>query len=279
MAAWDWLGASADPLVTAGRAAVAFAVVYLLGRYLLRPALVGIVRARNRRNPTLVAAVRAYVHLVVLLLALLAAIAAAGYVRVVAGSALLVAVATLVVGVAGQAVVGNLVAGVFLTADPEFNVGDWIDWPDGEGIVETVRLRITRVRTPNGEMITVPNTVLATSPVTRPYARSRFRVDLEFGVAFDGDPEDIADVVRAAAEREEAIAAEPSPSVLLQEVGTGVTTVQVQFWVADPDQAAVNRARSAFVARLSRRLAEIGATVPPPSGQELSGTVGVDTEP
>ncbi len=44
-------------------------------------------------------------------------------------------------------VAGALISGLFLVADPDFNVGDWISWPGGEGVVEAVDFRVTRVRT------------------------------------------------------------------------------------------------------------------------------------
>jgi small-conductance mechanosensitive channel len=45
---------------------------------------------------------------------------------VLARSALIFAAATLAVGVAGQEVIGALIGGLFLVANPNFNVGDWI---------------------------------------------------------------------------------------------------------------------------------------------------------
>jgi hypothetical protein len=74
---------------------------------------------------------------------------------VLARSALIFAAATLAVGVAGQEVIGALIGGLFLVANPNFNVGDWIAWGDREGVVEAIGFRTTRVRTENNETLTI----------------------------------------------------------------------------------------------------------------------------
>jgi small-conductance mechanosensitive channel len=42
--------------------------------------------------------------------------------------------------------------------DSEFNVGDYIQWENNEGTVEPISLRVTRVETVDGELVTIPNT-------------------------------------------------------------------------------------------------------------------------
>jgi small-conductance mechanosensitive channel len=144
-----------------------FLAVLLVGLVPVR-GLRRVLDARNPGNATLVEAVEGYTQLLVLVVAVAGALVAAGYGHVLSGPVLVVAAVTLAVGVAGQEVIGNLVSGLFLVADPDSNVGDWIAWEDQEGVVETSRFRVTRVRTPNNEVVTVPNTALATSVVRRP---------------------------------------------------------------------------------------------------------------
>ncbi|MFP4626664.1 MAG: mechanosensitive ion channel domain-containing protein [Natronomonas sp.] len=45
---------------------------------------------------------------------------------------------------------------MFLVADPDVNVGDLIEWPGGEGTIEVVDFRVTRVRTRDNETISIP---------------------------------------------------------------------------------------------------------------------------
>jgi small-conductance mechanosensitive channel len=131
----------------------AFLLVYLIGRLVVVRGIVRLVAARNSRTPTLVEAVERYTHLAVVLLAIAAGLSAAGFGHLLTGSAIVVAAVALAVGVAGLPVIGNVVSGLFPVVDPDFNVGDWIVWEDGEGIVETIRLRVTHVRTPSPSVV------------------------------------------------------------------------------------------------------------------------------
>ena len=110
-------------------------------------------RRSQQPDPELVEAVERYTHLAVVLLAIAAGLSAAGFGHLLTGSAIVVAAVALAVGVAGLPVIGNVVSGLFPVVDPDFNVGDWIVWEDGEGIVETIRLRVTHVRTPSPSVV------------------------------------------------------------------------------------------------------------------------------
>ncbi|MFC7136298.1 mechanosensitive ion channel domain-containing protein [Halobaculum litoreum] len=161
--------------------------VYLLARATVFPLAVRAVRARNRNNPTVQSATETYLAVALAGVALVAGVIAAGYGAVFADSALLIAALTFAVGTAGRDVLGSLVSGLFLVADPDFNVGDWIRWPGGEGTVEAVDFRVTRIRTVDYETVTVPNTELTSNAITRPFGRDRFRVTETVRLAYDDD--------------------------------------------------------------------------------------------
>jgi small-conductance mechanosensitive channel len=247
---------------------------YLLGRLVVAPPLVRAVRARNRNNPTLVNAVALYVRLLLLVVAVPVAIAAAGFGGIAAGSGVVVAAATLAVGVAGQDVIGNLVSGVFLVVDPEFNVDDYIEWGDQSGTVERISLRTTRVRTVANETITVPNNELTTLSVRRPFVRDRYRLSETFAVAYD-DIEAATDVLADAATADGRVLEDPEPRVEASPAGSAVD-LTVFFWVPDPGNADLVDVRTAFVARATDRLGAAGITVAPAAGRELSGRLTVD---
>ncbi|PSP83929.1 hypothetical protein BRC83_06670 [Halobacteriales archaeon QS_1_68_17] len=164
------IGEYDDALVLVVQFLAGFLTVFLPAWLLVLPALKRVVRQRNRGNPTLRGAIQRYVSGAAIVVAVLSGLVAAGYGRVLTGSALVVAAATLTVGVAGREVIGDLVSGLFLVTDRKFNVGDRIAWADSEGIVEAISFRITRVRTADNEVITVPNGDLATGVVRRPTA-------------------------------------------------------------------------------------------------------------
>jgi small-conductance mechanosensitive channel len=87
------------------------------------------------------------------------------------GTALLAgaSVASVVIGLAAQSTLGNLVAGVSITIYRPFRLGDTLQVaaPTGTeiGVVELISLGYTTLRAPSGHLIVVPNS-LAASQVT-----------------------------------------------------------------------------------------------------------------
>jgi small-conductance mechanosensitive channel/CRP-like cAMP-binding protein len=75
------------------------------------------------------------------------------------------AVVGAVIGLALQETLGNLFAGISLHAEAPFRAGDWIKTEGKEGRVEQVSWRATRLRTLEGDTLTVPNSEVARHPI------------------------------------------------------------------------------------------------------------------
>jgi small-conductance mechanosensitive channel len=253
-----------------------FLVVAALGWFVAAPVVSGIVRRRNRNNPTIEEAMSRYTRLVALVVAFFVGAGVAGYGGFVGDSALVIAAGTLAVGVAGQAVIGSIVSGLVLVLDPEFNVGNYIAWTDGEGTVRSITLRVTRVNTPDGELITVPNTVLTGGAVRRPYGQGRQRIVERVGIAYEADVAEALEQLRAATEGVEEIADGPSPKAYVEEFGPDSVRVRVHYWVVDPRQRDVFAIRSAYARAAKERLDAAGITISPASKRELEGRIAVD---
>ena len=254
---------------------VAAAVAYSLGRLVVVPLVVRVVSARNRNNPTIATATRTYAHALVVAIAGLVGIAGAGLWSILTNLSIVVAALTLVVGAASQDVVGSLTSGLFLVSDPDFNVGDWIAWPGGEGVVEEIDFRVTRVRTPNNETITVPNTELTANALTRPYGRDQFRITERVDVAYGDDVELALRELAEVAGTDDRVLEDPTPTATLVSFEGSSVRVQAIFWVEDPMDTDLVTLRSDFRRRVKRRFDEVGLTLGPPSGHELSGELDV----
>lgn len=131
----------------------------------------------------------------------------------------LVAPATVIgvgLGFGAQQVIGDLLAGFFLLAEHQFGHGDVIrlGQPGLEagvtGTVEEMTLRITKLRTTAGELVTVPNGALR--QVTN-LSKEWSRAVVDLPVAAGADFAAAADVLRAAGA--EMAAAEPWADLML----------------------------------------------------------------
>ena len=270
----DPLAPYVGDVVSVGEFLVATTVVYLLGRYLVHPAVARIVRVRNRYNPTVQSAVDTYLSLLTLIVAVVAGLIAGGYTSLTS-PALVVAALTVAIGVAGQEVFGSLVSGLFLVSDPNFNVGDFVSWPEGEGTVETVGFRATRVRTPAYETVTVPNTELTTNMLRRPYGRKRARVDETIHITYDDEVELALDLLAEIAIEDDRVLADPEPDAIVDTMGEGLVTLRAMFWVGEPTNRRVGDARIRFRREVVDRLPAAGITLGPPNDQDLSGEVAI----
>jgi small-conductance mechanosensitive channel len=255
-----------------------FAVIFVVGWFVVEPLLSRGVQARNQNNATLAEAISRYVRLLVVVLAVFVGAAAAGYGGFVSDSALVVAAGTLAIGVAGQTVIGSLVSGLVLVADPEFNVGNYIEWADGEGVVRSITLRVTRVHTPDGKLVTIPNTHLTSQAVSRPYGRGRTRVTERISVAYDDDIEGALSCLDDAAAAVDGIVAEPSPNAYVDEFGGDAVVTLVHYWIEDPRNRNVFEIRSDYARAAKARLEDAGITISPASKRELLGRIDVETE-
>jgi small-conductance mechanosensitive channel len=89
-------------------------------------------------------------------------------------SAVLTAISagTIAVALGLQDILRSIVAGIFILFERPFTVGDRVKVRDIEGKVESIGLRRTAVRTDEGELISVPNGLIFTDPISN---RSPYR--------------------------------------------------------------------------------------------------------
>ncbi|SDG00027.1 Mechanosensitive ion channel [Halorubrum xinjiangense] len=192
------------------------------------------------------------------------AFGAAGYQGFLRSLATIAAAATLAIGFALQDVIKNFVAGVFIYTDKPFRIGDWIEWNDNSGVVEDISFRVTRVRTFDNELLTVPNHTLTSDVVKNPVAKKTLRLKFVFGIDYEDDVETATDIIVEEAEKSEAILEEPAPSVRLTELADSYVGLQSRIWIDDPSRADFVKARADYVKAVKARFDDEGISIPFP---------------
>lgn len=263
-------------LVRTGWFLLGFLAVVLVGRFVVEPVVMSLFRRRNRHNPTLREAIRRYTRVGVVLVGVVVGAGVAGYVRFLTTSAVVVGAVTLAIGVAAQGVIGSIVSGIALVFDPEFNVGDYIEWSNGEGIVQSITLRVTRVRTQDGELVTIPNTILTSEPITRPFGRGNYRIVERVELAYEDDVERALDLLSEVATEVDDVLDAPTPSAFVDGLGPDTIVVHVHYWIEDPDRSDVVGIRSAYARAAKNRLDEAGITISPATKRDLHGRIEID---
>jgi small-conductance mechanosensitive channel len=248
-----------QPVVTRATWFVAgFLVVLVLGWYVVEPFFARAVRRRNENNPTIQEAISRYTRLFFFVIAVFAGAGVAGYGSILSDSALVIAAATLAVGVAAQAVIGSIVSGLALVLDPEFSVGNYIRWSDSEGEVTSITLRVTRVQTPDGELVTVPNTTLTDEAIFRPYGGGDYRIVEHIGLAYEDEIDEALRYLREAAIEIDGVMEEPDPRAYVEEFGGDAVMVRVHYYIENPRHQDVFNVRSRYARKAKESLERSG---------------------
>jgi small-conductance mechanosensitive channel len=272
----DAIANAVDVAAIAGtvvRFVAGFAAVLLLGKLVLIPGLRRVVRSRGFDEAVLSLGTNV-LNAVVWVAAVAIGFAVAGYGAFLSAFAVFGGAIALAVGFAAQDLLGNFVAGVFILKDKPFAVGDWIEWDGNSGRVEEIDLRVSRVRTFDNELVTVPNGDLANSAVTNPVAYDTLRQKFVFGIGYDDDISEATDIIVEKAESHEEILDDPGVSVRLVELGDSAVGLQSRWWIADPDRGDFVRVRSEYVTAVKEAFDDAGIDMPYVHRQ-LTGSVEV----
>ena len=253
-----------------------FAVIYGVGKATAVPLVDRVLDARgletHARRPLI-----KITSVLIVFVAITVAFGFAGFGDFLQSLATVAAAATLAIGFAMQDVIANFVAGVFIYADRPFRIGDWIEWEDNSGIVEDISFRVTRVRTFDNELLTVPNSQLTDGVIKNPVAKDTLRLQFTFGIGYDDDVEKATDIIVDEAERHPDILTDPAPSVRLTELADSYVGLRSRIWIDNPSRADFVKIRSEYVKNVKQRFDEAGIEIPFPQ-RDLSGEIELPPE-
>lgn len=214
--------------VRLGFSLIALVATLVLARVIQRAIVASLSQSRLNRNLTLLTGRLIYATTLVIGLIVILAIWGTGLVFPVA----LVGVLTVALSLALQDILKNLVSGVYLLIERPFVIGDYITVATFSGEVEDIQLRVTLLRTPDGERVLIPNALIFTSAVINLSAFQRRRVSLAVTLPNDSpDAVDHADEqIRAALAEVKTILPEPEPLVAINRVASDQIDLRVTFW-------------------------------------------------
>ena len=251
---------------------VVFAVIYLLGKYFVTRAVERSLRRRDF-DETLVGLVVNTTVVVVGVVSVALAAPVAGFGVVLAAFATLAGALALAVGFAARDLIANFVAGVFIIQDEPFTVGDWIEWDGNGGVVRDIHLRVTKLDTFDNQLVTVPNSALATAAVINNVENDHRRVSVDFGIGYDDDIERAREAIIDEGGAIDDVLSEPAPTAPVTGLGDSAVVLQGRIWI-DPSESGYGAVRARFVEAVKRRFDSEGIDMPYPN-TELSGGIEI----
>ena len=182
------------------------------------------------------------------------------------GTALLAgaSIASVVIGLAAQSTLGNLVAGISITIYRPFRLGDTIlvAAPTGTeiGVVEMLSLGYTTLRTADGRLVVVPNALAASQVsinLSSNYNYSPWPLTITLRVNRDANLDAVEKLAVTVAK--EVVDAKDVTGCFLTKVEA--TAAVLELRVRAPDAASRDTLRAALLAKLTQRFTDAGLAI------------------
>lgn len=197
----------------------------------------------------------------ILILGFLVALSAAGF--KISQLALIFGALGVGIGFGLQNVVNNFVSGLVLMVERPIQPGDIVDVAGSSGTVRVIGLRATVIRSFEGADVVVPNGLLLSGNLTNwtMFDRTR-RIEVTVGVAYGADPNQVIELLHAAARATPGVSEEPKPAAQL--TGYGDSSLQFALRVWTHDFSAWGDVRSALLGQAMAALKSGDIAIPYP---------------
>jgi small-conductance mechanosensitive channel len=176
----------------------------------------------------------------------------------------------IVVGMAARQTLGALLAGFVLMFSRPFEIGDWIQVGDYEGIVTDITIVNTRIQTFDGEYVMIPNDVVSSESLVNRSRKGRLRIEIEVGIDYDADPERAAEVAKRAVSELDDPMNVPTPQVVLKRLDDSAVVLGVRYWIDNPSARRKWRSKTAVIGAVKEALEAEDIKIPFPQ-RELMG--------
>ncbi|MFZ1702007.1 MAG: mechanosensitive ion channel family protein [Pyrinomonadaceae bacterium] len=140
----------------------------------------------------------------------------------------------IVVGLALQDTLGNLFAGLALSADQPFAVGDVVQLPGrGEGVVEAISWRGVKIRTFQNKLLVVSNSVLGKELIEVAPKNNLNAKVVFFNTLYSNSPAHTIHAVREAVRQIENVSQKKRPVVRIRNLAADGIDYEIKYWLDD----------------------------------------------
>ncbi len=172
-------------------------------------------------------------------------------------------VAAVILGFAGQNILGGLLAGVTLQISRPYRVGDWLKLGENYGEVMEINWRATRLRTNDNIYIEVPNNeIVKQTIVNLHYPSGLHALRLRVGIDYTLPPNRVKDALYRAVCGADHVVKEPRPKIFLMDFGESAITYEIKYYLNN--HAVMNDAADAIRTNIWYELKREKITIPFP---------------
>ncbi len=138
--------------------------------------------------------------------------------------------AGLAVGLALKDTLSNIAAGIFLLTQHPYKTGDFVECAGMSGSILEIGLFTTKLRTPQGQDIFVPNNSIIAAPITNYSSNKIRRADITVGIDYADNLEAGIKLLQAMMDRHPLILKDPAPVVVVAELADSSVNLTLRFW-------------------------------------------------
>ncbi|MBN2635116.1 MAG: mechanosensitive ion channel family protein [Prolixibacteraceae bacterium] len=136
----------------------------------------------------------------------------------------------IVVGVASQTSIGNIVSGFFLVSEKSFELGDLIRIGDKSGTVYSIDLLSIKIKTFDNLLLRIPNQTVISSEVINITRFPIRRFDLDLSVAYKEDLGKVKEIIDRVVKNNPLCLDEPEPIVIFKTFGDSGINIMLGVW-------------------------------------------------
>src|SRR5438034_5979521 len=143
-------------------------------------------------------------------------------------------VLAVILGLAGQNLLGGIIAGMSLQINRPYKVSDWLKVGDTYGEVMEINWRSTRLRTNDGIYFDIPNNeIVRTTIINLHYPTEVHAMRIRVGVDYNVPPNRVKDALARAAQSAKNVLPNPPVKVFLVDFGDHAVTYEIKYYMGN----------------------------------------------
>ena len=146
----------------------------------------------------------------------------------------LLSVGSLGVTLAAEDILGNVAGGLVILSAHPFSIGDYVEVGGVAGTVHEISLNHTKLVTPDGHLVMLPNKELASSQMTNYTVLGRRRVVQRVTASYDAPTQKVIDALVQAGTMDNVLLT-PAPSACVSSYGDSAIAYTLRVWVKTED--------------------------------------------
>lgn len=163
-----------------------------------------------------------------------------------------------------QDIAANFISGIFISFRRPIHIGDIVKIGEYMGKVSEINLRDTILLTFQGQMVIIPNKNVFQNPIENYSLLGKRRLDIEIGVSYGDDLEEVQRITLEAVKDIEGLSAEDPTTMYYKSFADSSINYTIRLWIKSPEQSAYWIVSNQVIINIKKAYDEHGITIPFP---------------